>query len=89
MRWGTHDLRRREPDAGGRVHGLDHVIDQPLEIVVENDDLGRSFVKGDLRTAGSGESSGHRGQISIFQLLRKGLQNCRDKIVIRFAEVGK
>ena len=34
------DLRRRQPDAGRRVHRLDHVVDQPLQGVVEGRDLG-------------------------------------------------
>ena len=40
------DLGRSQTDAGGGMHGLDHVVDQRLQIVVEVDHLPRGAVQG-------------------------------------------
>ena len=39
------DLCCREPDAGRGVHRLDHVVDEPLKVVVESGDVGGGSVQ--------------------------------------------
>ena len=39
------DLRRRKPDPGRRIHRLDHVVDEPPDVIVHDRNRGSGFVE--------------------------------------------